>query len=161
MLSLRFVVRLCWFVISHLDGTPFHGRYPGAAVPLSGVILDVKCETSANIWTVTCVMSPVPTSLCIGLLLTILCSRFSSWSREAITCLIQQTDLSKYSKDCTAQIIELMDEILKFITFASKHARVQIQLSEAEFYPHNSLFTAVYCISSNAWQCFLFTIILS
>jgi hypothetical protein len=41
-------------------------------------------------------------------------------------------------------------------TFASKHAQVQIQLSEAEFHPHNSLFTAVYCISSNTWQCFLF-----
>jgi len=126
VLGMRLPVRVDWRVTRgllqdrgswecHLDGTPFHGRYPDAAVPLSGVILDVKCETSANIWTVTCVF----------------------------------------------ELITGSDYLSDPADGSHKHARVQIQLSEAEFYPHNSLFTAVYCISSNAWQCFLFTIILS
>jgi hypothetical protein len=41
-------------------------------------IQGAKWGTSVDIWSVACVVSPVPTPLPIGLLLTILCSRFSS-----------------------------------------------------------------------------------
>jgi serine/threonine-protein kinase SRPK3 len=42
------------------------------------VTLGAKWETSANIWGVACVVSPVPTSLRIDLLMTISGSRFLS-----------------------------------------------------------------------------------
>jgi hypothetical protein len=38
----RFVVKFYWFVVGYLDKTLFHGRYPDAAVPLSGC--DTSCE---------------------------------------------------------------------------------------------------------------------
>ena len=38
----RFVVKFYWFVVGYLYKTLFHGRYPDAAVPLSGG--DTGCE---------------------------------------------------------------------------------------------------------------------
>ena len=42
MLLLFITARPCCGLISHLDRTPFHGRYPDAAVPLSGG--DTRCQ---------------------------------------------------------------------------------------------------------------------
>ena len=83
--SSHVVIKLWWFFVSHLDRTPLYGRYPDAAVPLSGG--DSRCEigNERRYMSVAYVLSPVPTSLLIGVLLTFLCSKSSTQSPEATT----------------------------------------------------------------------------
>ena len=54
MSSSHIVVKLCLFVVSHLDRKPFHGQYSDAAVPLSGG--DFRCKMGNKCGYLECCM---------------------------------------------------------------------------------------------------------